>query len=42
MDNLVERLNKTYFDGRMSPSAMAALARLPQQSTEMQAVAERV
>ena len=42
MDNLVERLNKTYFDGRMSPAAMGALAGLPQQSAEMQAVAERM
>ena len=42
MDSLVERLNTTYFDGRMSPAAMGALAGLPEQSAEMQAVAERM
>lgn len=42
MDNLVERLNKTYFDGRLSPVTMGALAGLPKQSAEVQTVVERM
>ncbi len=42
MDNLVARLNTTYFDGQLSPAVLAALAGLPQQSAEVQAVAERM
>ena len=42
MDNLVERLNKTYFDGRLSPTVLGALAGLSQQSAEVQAVVERM
>ncbi len=42
MDNLIERLNRTYFDGQLSPVAMEALSGLPQQSAEVQAFVERI
>ncbi len=42
MESLVERLNKTYFDGQLSPAAMGALAGLPKEHAEVQAVAERM
>ena len=42
MDDLLERLNTTYFDGQLSPATLGGLAGLPQQSAEVQVFVERI